>query len=557
MEIKQAIQQSWKRSGYPERIDDEGMQTLPDILAKAVGNYGDAPALTCLSHTTSYNQLDRLSSRFAAWLQQRTDLQPGDRIAIQLPNLSQYSIVAYGAFKAGLVLVNVNPMYSERELEYQFDHAEVKAVVVFDQFLSRVEAVVPKTQVENIVVVSPFDLHPGWKRRLMNVLMKLVGKAARAGSGIGNQHHLVDILANDELNAFRLVERNPDDMAVLQYTGGTTGVSKPAILTHRNLVLNMLQGWYGLNSAHLEKGQERMVAPLPIYHIYSFALVLTIGIYMGSHTLLIPDPRNIGAFVKLLRSFPATIFTGLNTLFLALLGHKDFDKIDFTGLKTVLSGGMALTEGVANQWQQQTGVEISEGYGLTETSPVVSITPADAVVLGAVGLILPETEARIVDPDGNDLPVGEHGELWVKGPQVMKGYWEFPEETAKVLTGDGWLKTGDIASIDEQGYLRIHDRQKDMILVSGFNVYPNEVEGVLSTHPDITHCAAIGVDDSESGEVVKVFVVSTNPALTSDDIRAYCRQQLASYKVPKLVEFRDELPLSNVGKVLRKELRDN
>ena len=298
-----------------------------------------------------------------------------------------------------------------------------------------------------------------------------------------------------------------------------------------------------------------MDAPLPMYHIYSFALVITVGVYFGSHTLLIPDPRNINALVKQLKKFHFSVLSGLNTLFSALLKHPHFDEIDFSGVKIITSGGMALTEGVATEWQQRTGVAICEGYGLTETSPVIAVTPANAVVAGSVGLILPETEVRVVDSEEQDVLAGEHGELWVRGPQVMKGYWKFPEETRKVLTDDGWFKTGDITSIDRSGYLRIHDRKKDMILVSGFNVYPNEIEGLLSTHPDITYCAAIGVDDPESGEVVKVFVVSTNPALTTEQVRQYCRQSLASYKVPKLVEFRKELPLSNVGKVLKKELR--
>ena len=556
MDIATAVQQSQKRAGFPETIDYQGLKTLPDILACAVEKYGDLAALSVLGHTISYRELDELSSHFAGWLQRSTTLKPGDRLAIQLPNLSQYAIVAYGALKAGLVLVNVNPMYTERELKYQFEHAEVRAVVVFDQFLEHVEAVVPETPVEQVIVVSPFDLHAGWKYHTMSLLLRVMGKSGRIKNGSGKYSKLRDILSSGNPSEYQPVQRCAEDMAVLQYTGGTTGVSKPAILSHHNLVSNILQSWYGLQPAGIESGVERMVAPLPLYHIYSFTLVMGVGLHIGAHTLLIPDPRNISNFLKQLRQFPFSFLSGLNTLFLALLKHPGFNKVDFSATKIATSGGMALTEGVATEWRQRTGVAICEGYGLTETSPVVAVTPANAVVNGAVGLMVPETEARIVSPQGEDMPTGEHGELWVRGPQVMSSYWQFPEETANVMAVDGWFKTGDIASIDEQGYLRIHDRMKDMILVSGFNVYPNEVEGVLSTHPDITHCAAIGVSDPESGEVVKVFVVSTNPNLTADDIRAFCKEQLASYKVPKLVEFRDELPLSNVGKVLRKELRE-
>ena len=348
----------------------------------------------------------------------------------------------------------------------------------------------------------------------------------------------------------------PDDMALLQYTGGTTGVSKPAIISHSNMVSVTRQGWEMLRLASAKAGEERIVSPLPLYHIYAFALSVTTGVHMGAHTLLIPNPRDIDGFVKLLRKWPGTIFSGLNTLFVALMENKDFDKVDFSPLKITLSGGSALSEATADHWKKTTGCEISNAYGLTEASPIVSFSPPGAGKPGSVGIAVANTELRIAGADGQSLAVGEHGEIWVRGPQVMHSYLHFPEETAKTITEEGWLKTGDVGSVDADGFLFIHDRQKDLIIVSGFNVYPNEVEGVVSHHPDITYCAVIGVPDEHSGEAVKLFLVSTNPKLTEEDVRAFCSEKLARYKWPKYIEFRDELPLSNVGKVLRRELRD-
>ena len=553
MEVSEAVKKSWQRLQLVEEIDDQGLKLIPDILALAVDRYGDSPAYTCLGHTITFRELDTLSDRFAGWLQQQPNLKPGDRIAIQMPNLTQYAITAYGAFKAGLVLVNVNPMYTQRELEYQFNHAAVKIVVVFDQFIETLESALPNTPVEKVVVASPFDLHPGWKRCLMNAALKLTGKKGN----IGAHESLQAILAQTGLAAPQPVDQSTEDTAVLQYTGGTTGVSKPAVLTHRNLIANMLQGCAVIQLGKLTHGRERIVSPLPMYHIYAFALSLNVGVYLGLHDLLIPDPRNIDGFIKLLKKWPTSMLSGLNTLFLALMRHPDFDQIDWSGLKLVVSGGMALSEGVATEWEQRTGMVVSEGYGMTETSPIITFSPPGAVQLGTVGVVVPCTEIRVVDEKGQDRATGEEGELWVRGPQVMSGYWNFEEETAEVLTGDGWLKSGDIVSVDEEGYVRIMDRQKDMIVVSGFNVYPNEIEGVLSRHPDVTYCAAIGVKSGESGEAVKAFIVSTNPALTQEDVRQYCKTELAGYKVPKFVEFRDELPLSNVGKVLRRELKED
>lgn len=552
MSVDEAVRKAKKNYAVSETLEPSELNTLQDILQQAVRLYPNQPAVTSLGNTLNYSELDQLSSAYAAYIQQATNLKPGDRMAIQMPSLAQYLVVAYGAFKAGLVAVNINPLYTEVELEYQFNHADVKAVVVFDKFLPVVEAVREKTSLEYIFVTSPFDLHPPVKRALMSVLLKLLGKAVPYGSAIP----LRTALAADPQQLIPATLA-PEDMALLQYTGGTTGVSKPAIITHSNMVSVTRQGWEMLHLASAKAGEERIVSPLPLYHIYAFALSVTTGVYMGAHTLLIPNPRDINGFVKLLRKWPGTIFSGLNTLFVALIEHKDFDKVDFSPLKITLSGGSALAEATAGYWKKVTGCEICNAYGLTEASPVVSFSPPGAEKPGSVGIAVPNTELRIVDENGQALAVDEHGEIWVRGPQVMQGYLHFPEETAKTITEDGWLKTGDVGSVDSDGFLFIHDRQKDLIIVSGFNVYPNEVESVISNHPDITYSAVVGVPDEHSGEAVKLFLVTNNPNLTKEDVRAFYRDKLARYKWPKYIEFRDELPLSNVGKVLRRELRDS
>lgn len=551
MSVDDAVRGAKEHYAVPEPLDTSGMTSLLDILQHAVDRYPSQPAVTSLGNTLSFQQLDELSSAFAAYLKRHTNLQHGDRLAIQMPSLAQYLVVAYGAFKAGLVAVNINPLYTEVELDYQFNHATVKAVVVFDKFLPVIEAVRSKTSLEYVFVTSPFDLHPTWKRTLMQTVLTLLGRTVPYGDAIP----LRTALATDTAD-FQPEKLAPEDMALLQYTGGTTGVSKPAIISHRNMVSVTCQGWAMLKVASSKEGQERIISPLPLYHIYAFALAVTTGVYMGAHTLLIPNPRDIKGFVRLMRKWPATIFSGLNTLFVALVEDKNFRKVDFSTLRLTLSGGSALVKATAGYWKDITGCEISNAYGLTEASPVVSFCPPGADKEGSVGIAVPSTEFRIADAQGQPMAVNEHGEIWVRGPQVMEGYLDFPEETAKTITEDGWLKTGDIGSVDADGFLFIHDRLKDMIIVSGFNVYPNEIESVVSHHPDITYCAVIGVPDDHSGEAVKLFLVSTNPDLTEKEIRTFCSDKLARYKWPKYVEFRDELPLSNVGKVLRRELRD-
>lgn len=549
--VNDAVLKAKRDYGVSETLEPSNLNSLLDVLQQSVSQYSQQPAVTSLGTTLSYEELDRLSTAFAAYLQQQTNLNKGDRLAIQMPSLAQYLVVAYGAFKAGLVAVNINPLYTEVELEYQFNHADVKAVVVFDKFLPVIEAVQKKTPIEYVFVTSPFDLHPPVKRVLMSIVLKLIGKSVPYGKAIS----LRTALAAD-VEDFTPATLVPDDMALLQYTGGTTGVSKPAVISHGNMMSVTRQGAEMLQLASAKMGEERIISPLPLYHIYAFALSVTTGIHLGAHTLLIPNPRDINGFVKLMRKWPGTIFSGLNTLFVALIEHKDFKKIDFSSLKITLSGGSALVEATAGYWLDATGCEICNAYGLTEASPVVSFSPPGAKKPGSVGIAVANTELRITDNNGQALAVDEHGEIWVKGPQVMQGYLDFPEETAKAVTEDGWLKTGDVGSVDSDGFLFIHDRQKDMINVSGFNVYPNEIEGVVSHHPDITYCAVIGIPDDHSGEAVKLFLVSANPNLSEEDIRAFCSERLARYKWPKYIEFRDELPLSNVGKVLRRELRE-
>lgn len=552
MSVSDAVLKSRKDYGVSIVLAPSTLHSLADILSQSVRDYSNQPAVTSLGHTLTYEELDHLSTAFAAYLQQHTKLKKGDRLAIQMPSLAQYYIVAYGAFKAGLTVVNINPLYTEKELNHQFNHADVKAVVVFDKFLPVVEAVHDKTPIKYIFVTSPFDLHPPIKRTLMSVVLTVLGKSAPYGNGIP-----LRIALKTDVRGYTPVAISLDDMALLQYTGGTTGVSKPAIISHGNMISMTRQSLEMMQISSAKLGKERMVSPLPLYHIFAFSVSVMTGVYMGAHTLLIPNPRDINSFIRLLKKWPATFFSGINTLFVSLTKHKNFSKVNFSSLGITLSGGAALAEATASYWKDATGCEICNGYGLTEASPVVSVSPLGANKPGSVGIAIANTELQITDSHGQALAVDEHGEIWVRGPQVMQGYLNFPEETAKVLTAEGWLKTGDIGSVDKDGFLYIHDRLKDMIIVSGFNVYPNEIESVVSSHPDITYCAVIGVPDKRSGEAVKLFLVSTNPKLTEQEIKDFFSDKLARYKWPKYIEFRDELPLSDVGKVLRRELRDS
>ena len=528
-------------------------QIITDIFESSCREYADSPAFTCMKHTLTYRELDRYSARFAAYLQQFTSLQPGDRIAIQLPNILQYPVAVFGAIRAGLIVVNTNPLYTAHELKHQLNDSGAKALVVLANIAKNAAAIVPETKVEQVIVTELADMHPPVKRILLNFVVKHIKKMIPPFS-FPLQVGFRDAL-NKAQKPFQSVKRDPEDVAVLQYTGGTTGVAKGAMLTHRNLVANMVQVNEHMHKV-FRKNQELYITPLPLYHIYAFTIHCMSALSLGNHNLLIPNPRDIKAFVKTLQGLPFTCFVGLNTLFNALMRNPDFVKLDFSHLRLTSSGGMALTAETSKHWTEVTGSTISEGYGLTETSPVVAINPPGGIQQGTVGLPMPDTDCKVIDEDGNTLPTGEPGELCIRGPQVMKGYWQRPEATAEVLDADGWFKSGDIAIIQNDGYIKIVDRKKDLINVSGFKVFPNEVEDVLAGHPDIVEAAVIGVPDNDGSETVKAFVVTHNSSLTIADVRDYAKTKLTPYKVPHLVEFRSELPKTNVGKVLRRELKD-
>lgn len=528
--------------------------SITDVFHAAIKRFSAKPAFTCMGQTLSFADLDRLSGNFAAWLQNETDLEPGDRIAIQLPNVLQFPVAVFGALRAGLVVVNTNPLYTEREMAHQFKDSNAKAIVILANMASKLEKVLDKTDIKHVLVTQLADLHNVPKRWVINAVVKHVKKMVPAYS-LPSATGFRDALNKGASLSHQEVHRNLDDLAALQYTGGTTGMPKGAMLTHRNLVANMLQAREAIGG-NLKDGEELIVAPLPVYHIYTFTVNCLFLMETGNHSLLITNPRDLDAFVKELKGVPFTGFIGLNTLFNAMCNREDFKQLDFSKLHLTISGGMALTKAAAKRWQDVTGCVVAEGYGLTETSPIVSFNPSDSVKLGSIGKPVAGTAVKVVDADGADLAFGEPGELCVQGPQVMKGYWQREEETRNAIDAEGWFHTGDIAVIDEDGYLHIVDRKKDMILVSGFNVYPNEIEDVIAGHPDVLEAAAVGVADEDSGEAIKLFVVSENDQLTVEDVRKWCKKDLTGYKVPKFVEFRDELPKTNVGKVLRRELRD-
>lgn len=528
-------------------------RTLAQVFSESCKQFADKKAFTCMGHSITYAELDRLAGRFAAYLQQHTSLKPGDRIAVQLPNVLQYPVVIFGALRAGLIVVNTNPLYTPHEIKHQLNDSGAKALVVLANIAKNAASIIQETQVEQAIVTELADLHPFIKRTLINSVVKYVKKMVPPFS------FPQQITFNKALSAGRhpwqAVAQSPEDIAVLQYTGGTTGVAKGAMLTHRNLVANMMQ----LNERMKDvfrPAQETYIAPLPLYHIYSFTIHCTSAVALGNHSILIPNPRDIPAFVKTLQGVPFTFFVGLNTLFNALMRNPDFCKLDFSQMRLTCSGGMALTAETTKHWLELTKAPMSEGYGLTETSPVVSNNPLSNVQFGTVGLPLPDTEVKVIDEQNNTLSIGEAGELCVRGPQVMRGYWQRPEATAEVIDAEGWFKTGDIAEIHADGFIKIVDRKKDMINVSGFKVFPNEVEDVLSSHPDVIEAAVVGVPDGEGSEIVKAFIVSANENLTVEELRKYAKQTLTAYKVPHLIEFRKDLPKTNVGKILRRELRD-
>lgn len=528
-------------------------KTIVDVFSESCQRYKNNTAFTCMGHSITYDELWQLSERFAVYLQTQTNLKPGDRIALQLPNILQYPVALFGALRAGLVVVNTNPLYTAHEVKHQLNDAGAKAIVVLANVAKNTASVIKETSVEHIIVTELGDLHPLLKRTLINFVVKHVKKMVPEFS-FAKSVKFRETLA-DKDTPLTPVTINSEDIAILQYTGGTTGVAKGAMLLHRNLVANMIQVTTHMRSA-LTEGKDIFITPLPLYHIYSFTVHCAMALSVGANNVLIPNPRDIPAFVKALQGVPFTFFVGLNTLFNALLRNEDFLKLDFSKLRLTASGGMALTTETANRWMELTQAPLTEGYGLTETSPVISVNPVDGVQIGTVGIPVEKTELKVIDDSGAELPNGQAGELCVRGPQVMKGYWQRLEATADVIDDEGWFKTGDIAIIQNDNYVKIVDRKKDMINVSGFKVFPNEVEDVLASHPDIVEAAVIGVPDAEGSEVVKAFLVTTNRSLTLEDIREFTREKLTGYKRPHLIEFRDELPKSNVGKILRRELRD-
>ena len=541
--------------GVPEEIDLNEFESIPDVFEVSLKKYRDNIAFSNMGVSITYGELDRLSRDFAGYLLGELKLKKGDRVAIMLPNCLQYPVALLGVLRAGLTVVNTNPMYTRRELKHQLVDSGATVILVLDNFGATVQEVFAEVPGVRAITTGLGDMLGFPKSMVVNFVLRHVKKMVpdydiqgavrfRDTLTLGRMHQLSDIVIGH------------DDLAFLQYTGGTTGVAKGAMLTHRNLVANMQQAaaWVGNN---IRPGEEIIVTALPLYHIFALTANCLVFIKFGARNYLITNPRDMPGFIKELKSIPFTAFTGVNTLFNGMLHTPGFDEIDFSHLHLTLGGGMAVQRAVADKWKQVTGCTLAEAYGLTETSPAVCINPPSLGAFnGSIGLPVPSTDVCIKDDSGNMLPVGEVGELCVKGPQVMRGYWQRPEDTAQSIDAGGWLHTGDMARMDEQGYFYIVDRKKDMILVSGFNVYPNEIEDVIAMMPGVLEVAAIGVPDEKSGEAVKVFVVKKDPALTADQIKAFCRENMTGYKQPRLIEFRDDLPKSNVGKILRKELRD-
>lgn len=540
----------------PAVIDISKSGSISDMIGASCRKFADSPAFYCMGKNLSYRELDTHSRALAGWLQSR-GLVKGDRVAIMLPNILHYPVAIYATLRAGLVVVNVNPLYTARELEQQLIDSGAKALIVLENFAATVQKALPAVNVPNIIVASMGDMH-GLKGHVINLAVRKIKKLV-PNWNIPGHIRFKDALAQGRAVSFNPVPVDSNDIAFLQYTGGTTGTSKGAMLTHSNILANMEQMRLWLDVAFEIKGRPQalnMICALPLYHIFALTVNAMIGIRIGARNILIPNPRDIPALVKELKKYPFHIFPGLNTLFNALINNKEFTELDFKSLVLTVGGGMAIQRPVAERWAQITGCNITEGYGLSETSPVISANPLDkAEFNGTIGLPMPSTEIAIRDDDGNDLPLGEIGEICVRGPQVMPGYWNRPEETARTIMADGFFRTGDMGFMDERGYTKIVDRKKDMIIVSGFNVYPNEIEEVVSEHPGIVESAAIGIASEHSGEVVKLFVVRRDPNLTVEEIKAFCAERLTNYKRPREIEFRDSLPKTNVGKILRRELR--
>lgn len=533
------------------------VNSIGELLVKACKQYAGQPAFSSMGKSVSYAELERHSASLAAWLQSR-GLQKGARVALMMPNILQYPVAMMAVLRAGYVVVNVNPLYTPRELEHQLRDSGAEAIVILENFAHTLQAVVADTRVRHVVVASMGDMLGGLKGTIVNLVVRRVKKLVPAWSLPGHVRFNAALKAGSALS-FKPVKAAADDTAFLQYTGGTTGVSKGATLLHRNVLSNVAQLALWVEDAYTVRPKPAhltYVCALPLYHVFALTVNALMGMQQGAQNILIPNPRDIPAFVKELAKQPFHIFPGLNTLFNALMNNEDFRKLDFSALRLTLGGGMAVQKAVADRWKELTGNHITEGYGLSETSPVATANKCSSPdFTGTIGLPLPSTEISIRDDDGKELPLGEVGEICIKGPQVMAGYWNRPDETAKVMTADGFFRSGDMGFMDAAGYTKIVDRKKDMILVSGFNVYPNELEEVVARHPGVLEVAAIGVPDEHSGEAPKLFIVRKDPKLTEAELLAYCRENLTGYKRPRSVEFRDELPKSPVGKILRRELR--
>ncbi|KVE95216.1 long-chain fatty acid--CoA ligase [Burkholderia vietnamiensis] len=554
------MEKIWLKSyppGVPAEIDASPYPSIPDLLDESFRQYRDRSAFVCMGKRITYGELDAQSRHFGAWLQSR-GLKHGARVALMMPNVLQYPVAIVAVLRAGYTVVNVNPLYTPRELEHQLKDSGAEAIVILENFASTLQAVIANTGIKHVVVASMGDLL-GIKGWLVNYVVRRVKKMVPPWQ-LPSYTRFNAALSEGARQTFKPPKLAPDDVAFLQYTGGTTGVAKGATLLHRNIVSNVLQAGAWHHPAHEKFPDVKQfitVVALPLYHVFALTVCGFLTMRTGGMGILIPNPRDIGGMIKELKGYQISTIPAVNTLYNALLNHPDFGQLDLSKLAIANGGGMAIQEGVAKRWYEKTHTAIVEGYGLSETSPVATCNPVTATEYsGTIGLPLPSTEIAIRDDAGNDVALGEPGEICIRGPQVMAGYWNRPDETAKVMFPDGFFKTGDIGVMDARGYVKIVDRKKDMILVSGFNVYPNEVEDVVASHPGVFEVAAVGVPDEHSGEAVKLFVVKKDPALTDKDILAYCKERLTGYKRPKLVEFRTELPKTNVGKILRRELRD-
>lgn len=542
-------------SDVPETINPDQYESLVEMFEQSVQKYADQPAFMNMGSVMTFRKLEERSRAFAAYLQNDLKLKKGDRVALMMPNLLQYPVALFGVLRAGCIAVNVNPLYTPRELEHQLNDSGAAAIVIVSNFANTLEQIVENTPVKHVVLTSLGQMLPRAKGTIVDFVVKYV-------KGMVPKYDLPGAISMRKAlhKGRRLQYVKPfmtgDDIAFLQYTGGTTGVAKGAILTHRNVIANVMQA-KGMYGPVLQPGRELVVTALPLYHVFALTVNCLLFIEMGGRNLLITNPRDIPGFVKELQKYPFTAITGVNTLFNALVNNEDFHELNFSHLKLAVGGGMAVQRAVADKWKKTTGCYLLEGYGLTECSPLVAAYPHDLVDYnGSIGLPVPSTEVRIINDEGEALANTETGELQVRGPQVMQGYWQRPEATKEVINSEGWLSTGDIVKFDEDGFLHIVDRKKDMILVSGFNVYPNEIEDVVALHGKVLEVAAIGQPHEVSGELVKIYVVKRDPSLTKEEIISHCRQHLTGYKVPKLIEFREDLPKTNVGKILRRVLRD-